>query len=135
MFQKPKSQASIGESYNQSKNLKVYLIHIDYFIFRFAIHKTLDSTLEILDPLPSQFSRERFHTYLYNFETDCEINSVNLQRRNSDSCGPMVIYYCYTRFMNEDIFFEDYLNLYFDKSVSRNETIIKEFLDELQQRQ
>ena len=97
MFQKPKSQANIGESYCQSKNLKVYLIHIDYFVFRFAIHKTLDSTLEILDPLPSQFSRERFQTYLYNFETDCEINSVNLQRRNSDSCGPMVIYYCYTR--------------------------------------
>ena len=34
--------------------------------------------------------------------------------------------------MNEDLFFEDYLNLYFSKSVTMNESIVKEYLDELQ---
>ena len=119
------------------------LHNLDYAIFNISkscetgrhwvcLHKTLDSNLEILDPLPSEFAQKRFQEYLHYFETECEINSVNLQRRNSDSCGPMVIFYCYSRFMNEDLFFEDYLNLYFSKSVTMNESIVKEYLDELQ---
>lgn len=113
---------------NIPKRLKKHhFVVINHLLHWLVLHRTIHGSYEVFDSLGvSSDKLSRFE----NLKTIQPLfyNTSRLQDLNSKTCGHFCIFYITNRFYNNDLSYDEFMNLFFEESEKTNEKRVRKFI-------